>query len=65
MKEKFKQLEVTIMQQMEEILRQQIEIEKLAQNMTKQVAQEGAQEGVRQEVLQGEARQELEQVDPR
>ena len=64
-KEKVKQLEVTIVQQMEVIERQEIEIEKLAQDLTKPAAHEGAQEGVRQEALQEEARQELEQVDPR
>ena len=63
--EKVKQLEVTIVQQMEVIERQEIEIEKLSQDLTKPAAHEEAQEGVRQEALQEEARQELEQVDPR
>ena len=60
-KEKVKQLEVTIVKQMEVIERQEIEIEKLARDFTKQAVQEGAQEGASQEVLQEGARQELEQ----
>ena len=63
-KDKVKQLEVTLVQQMEVIERQEIEIEKLSQDLTKQVAQEGAQEGVRhegstQELAHVEARQEV------
>ena len=44
-KEKVKQLEVTIVKQMEVIERQEIEIKKLARDLTKQVVQQGAQEG--------------------
>ena len=58
-KEKVKQLEVTIIKQMEVIERQENEIEKLARDLTKQDAHVGAQEGARQELLQEGAGQEV------